>query len=108
MALERASVAVLAVLLSLVCVTASVAKDVPAPAASAVVTSTIRPAPDESQLTTLTTYRNSAGVIVHSPARSKSGAAPAGASARCQDGTYSFSQHRSGTCSHHGGVNSWL
>jgi hypothetical protein len=30
-------------------------------------------------------------------------AAPAGATARCRDGTYSFSQHRSGTCSHHGG-----
>jgi hypothetical protein len=35
-------------------------------------------------------------------------AAPAGATARCRDGTYSFSQHRSGTCSHHGGVATWL
>ena len=34
--------------------------------------------------------------------------APAGATARCRDGTYSFSQHRSGTCSHHGGVATWL
>lgn len=32
---------------------------------------------------------------------------PAGASARCGDGTYSFSQHRRGTCSHHGGVSTW-
>ncbi len=34
--------------------------------------------------------------------------APAGATARCHDGTYSFSQHHSGTCSHHGGVAAWL
>ncbi len=32
---------------------------------------------------------------------------PAGATAKCADGTYSFSQHRSGTCSHHGGVTQW-
>jgi hypothetical protein len=36
------------------------------------------------------------------------GSTPAGATARCRDGTYSFSQHRSGTCSHHGGVAAWL
>jgi hypothetical protein len=30
--------------------------------------------------------------------------APPGATARCRDGSYSYSQHRSGTCSHHGGV----
>lgn len=33
---------------------------------------------------------------------------PAGATALCRDGTYSFSQHRRGTCSHHGGVEKWL
>lgn len=33
---------------------------------------------------------------------------PPGATARCRDGTYSFSRHRSGTCSHHGGVAVWL
>ncbi len=35
-------------------------------------------------------------------------AAPSGATARCRDGTYSFSAHRSGTCSHHDGVSAWL
>ncbi|MEN9557829.1 MAG: hypothetical protein RL141_198 [Candidatus Parcubacteria bacterium] len=30
-----------------------------------------------------------------------------GASARCEDGTYSFSESRRGTCSHHGGVAEW-
>src|SRR6516165_9521717 len=33
---------------------------------------------------------------------------PPGATALCRDGTYSFSRHRSGTCSHHGGVARWL
>jgi hypothetical protein len=33
---------------------------------------------------------------------------PPGATARCRDGTYSYSKHRSGTCSQHGGVAQWL
>lgn len=33
---------------------------------------------------------------------------PAGACAECNDGTYSYSQNRRGTCSHHGGVKRWL
>jgi endonuclease YncB( thermonuclease family) len=33
---------------------------------------------------------------------------PAGATAICNDGTYSYSQNRRGTCSHHGGVKTWL
>ncbi len=47
-----------------------------------------------------------AGFVVVGSAAGGSG--PAGATARCRDGTYSFSQHRSGTCSHHGGVAAWL
>ncbi len=35
-------------------------------------------------------------------------AAPPGATALCHDGTYSYSKHHSGTCSHHGGVAKWL
>ncbi|WP_083528068.1 DUF3761 domain-containing protein [Curtobacterium ammoniigenes] len=34
--------------------------------------------------------------------------APSGATAKCNDGTYSFSQSRRGTCSSHGGVAAWL
>jgi len=52
------------------------------------------------------TYVNSQGNTVCSPYQSN--AAPAGATAQCRDGSYSFSQSRSGTCSHHGGVASWL
>lgn len=37
-----------------------------------------------------------------------SNAIPTGATAECRDGSYSFSQHRRGTCSHHGGVSTWL
>jgi len=41
-------------------------------------------------------------------AAAPTGAAPANATALCKDGTYSMSQHRSGTCSRHGGVQTWL
>ena len=51
-------------------------------------------------------YRNTYGNCVLSPVQAAT--APAGASAQCVDGTYSFSQTRRGTCSHHGGVASWL
>jgi hypothetical protein len=50
-------------------------------------------------------YRNSRGNCVRRPVRSHR--PPAGASARCRDGTYSFSQSRRGTCSWHGGVATW-
>ena len=33
---------------------------------------------------------------------------PNGATAKCRDGTMSFSAHRSGTCSRHGGVAQWF
>lgn len=54
------------------------------------------------------TYVNTYGNTVHSPAYSTDNSVPAGASAQCRDGTYSFSQSRRGTCSHHGGVARWL
>jgi hypothetical protein len=52
------------------------------------------------------TYLNSKGEIVKRPENCAS--APKGATAQCGDGTYSFSQSRRGTCSHHGGVARWL
>lgn len=51
-------------------------------------------------------YTNSYGNTVQSPTRYKK--VPAGATALCRDGSYSFSQSRRGTCSHHGGVAKWL
>ncbi|WP_413624394.1 DUF3761 domain-containing protein [Luteibacter sp. Lutesp34] len=53
-------------------------------------------------------YVNRQGQSVHRPAHTDSGRAPAGASAQCRDGTFSFSANRRGTCSHHGGVAQWL
>lgn len=35
-------------------------------------------------------------------------AVPAGATARCEDGTYSQAKNRSGACSTHGGVAKWI
>jgi hypothetical protein len=53
-------------------------------------------------------YTNSQGNKVRSPTRTADNQPPANASAECRDGTYSFSQSRRGTCSHHGGVARWL
>ena len=64
--------------------------------------------PDEANLSNHNTNTNRDGNTVHAPARSLSGKAPEGATARCRDATYSFSRHRSGTCSRHGGVADWL
>jgi len=33
---------------------------------------------------------------------------PQGVTAICEDGSYSYSEHRQGTCSHHGGVKQWI
>ncbi|SAK94281.1 hypothetical protein AWB79_07076 [Caballeronia hypogeia] len=67
-----------------------------------------QPRPDESDLDSHGHYTNRDGNSIHSPAHSRSGAVPQGATARRSDGSYSFSQHRSGTCSRHGGVASGL
>lgn len=48
-------------------------------------------------------YKNVNGTCVHRPA-----AIPVGATARCRDGSYSYSKHASGTCSGHGGVRVWI
>ncbi|WP_328668826.1 DUF3761 domain-containing protein [Streptomyces sp. NBC_00328] len=42
--------------------------------------------------------------VGRTPASGGSQQAPVGATALCGDGTYSYSAHRRGTCSHHGGV----
>ncbi|ACC74806.1 DUF3761 domain-containing protein [Paraburkholderia phymatum] len=63
--------------------------------------------PDESDLTNHGHYVNHDGHNVHSPSRTKDGAVRPGATAHCADGSYSFSQHHSGTCSRHGGVAEW-
>jgi hypothetical protein len=49
-------------------------------------------------------YVNSSGHWVHSPS---CGSEPDRKEAICRDGSVSFSEHRSGMCSHHGGVEHW-
>jgi hypothetical protein len=51
-------------------------------------------------------YVNSRGHCVRRPVQADR--VPTGATAKCRDGTYSFSQSRRGTCSWHGGVATWL
>lgn len=50
-------------------------------------------------------YTNVSNHRVRRPAFASS--RPHGASAHCSDGSWSFSEHARGTCSHHGGVASW-
>ena len=64
--------------------------------------------PDEAKLESHQHYHSRRdGCDVHGPAKTRDGAKPEGASARCRDGTWSFSHSRSGTCSRHGGVERW-
>jgi Protein of unknown function (DUF3761) len=63
--------------------------------------------PDEAQLNRHECYVNTYGDCVHAPAGDPFGV-PKGATAKCRDGDYSFSKHRSGTCSSHHGVADWL
>lgn len=77
-----------------------------APVAAADTTPVALPQPSQSTSCTDGTYTNSAGNTVCRPETSST--VPAGATAQCADGTYSFSQSSRGTCSHHGGVAQWL
>lgn len=78
------------------------------PAAQAKAPPRYQGSPDESQLIEHGSYTNKAGNQVHSPAHTKDGNVPSGASAKCRDGSYSFSRSHRGTCSRHGGVSAWL
>ena len=78
------------------------------PAAHAKRPPAVHTEPDKSALVEHGHYRNKRGDDVHSPAHTKDGKAPTGASAKCSDGSYSFSTSRSDTCSGHHGVTAWL
>lgn len=68
----------------------------------------IRGEPDEAKLTRHCCYVNTYGHEVHAPAMKLDGTRPLRATVQCRDGYYSFSEHRSGTCSSHGGVQQWF
>jgi len=76
------------------------------PTANASATGNAKHKPEEGNCTDNGTYVNSQGQSVPRPENCS--AAPKGATAKCRDGSYSFSQSRRGTCSHHGGVAKWL
>jgi len=65
-------------------------------------------APSDDAEGAVESYVDVDGDTVRSPVASADGTIPDGASAQCRDGSYSFSRHRQGTCSHHGGVDTWL
>ena len=73
-----------------------------------------QPASDESAAAPATAPTTGAPAAAHSsasksaPTATPSNTDPTGATAKCKDGTYSKSKHRSGTCSSHGGVAEWL
>ena len=88
----------------------TVTKTTPAPSKTTPAPSTYKePVKSPYQTPTPTepvrTYTNTYGNTVQSPTHYNS--RPSGASAQCRDGSYSFSQSRRGTCSHHGGVAEW-
>jgi hypothetical protein len=72
----------------------------------ATATGTAKPKQGQVKCTNNGTYVNSKGQTVSRPENCL--APPRGATAQCRDGSYSFSQSRRGTCSHHGGVGKWL
>jgi|WetSurMetagenome_2_1015567.scaffolds.fasta_scaffold12169_5 hypothetical protein len=64
-----------------------------------------RPHHDLDRCYTASHYTNVSGHCVHRPELVRS--EPLGWTAQCRDGSYSLSEHRRGTCSHHGGVARW-
>lgn len=62
---------------------------------------------DESLLHEHRYYANRSAPVVQSLAQVRSSGVPVGATAHCVDGTYSFSQQHSDTCSQNGGVAEW-
>ena len=76
------------------------------PTTNAAATGNAKPKPGQANCTNNGTYVNNKGQTVPRPENCS--AAPKGAAAQCRDGSYSFSQTRRGTCSHHGGVAKWL
>ena len=75
------------------------------------------PAPTEITVPTIIPFSTSIPIPTMTPVifismyptiASSSSSYPAGVTAICKDGTYSYSQHHQGTCSHNGGVKQWL
>jgi uncharacterized protein DUF3761 len=83
-----------------------VQKGATAPAAAA--TATAAPAAAASTSAAAPAAAKSSTASKSAPTTTTGNTDPTGATAKCKDGTYSKSQHHSGTCSSHGGVAEWL
>ena len=75
--------------------------------ASAALTPPAHPVTPAPKPAATTTTHAATSTATKAPTTSAIGA-PAGATAKCRDGTWSMSKTHSGSCSHHGGVASWL
>ena len=73
-------------------------------------TGIVDPDPERTTTATATAAASTAATAaaLRGDTCSRPAGAPATATAVCNDGTYSFSQNRSGTCSSHGGVRCWI
>jgi hypothetical protein len=80
---------------------ATAAAPAPAAAPAAAAPASATPAPAATAAKTSTAAKSA-------PTATAGNTDPTGATAKCKDGTYSKSAHRSGTCSSHGGVAEWL
>jgi len=94
----RYVIAIAALLLSVACSSVAFSATTPPPVA-------LNPQPEPPGVTDAT--------LPPGPCRTENGKfkkceVPAGATAKCKDGTFSAHKTRAGTCSHHGGVTKWL
>jgi hypothetical protein len=79
-----------------------------APAAAAPAAAPAAPAAPVKKATPATPAAAAPAAAKSAPTATAGNTDPTGATAKCKDGTYSKSQHHSGTCSSHGGVAEWL
>ncbi len=84
---------------------AAKAAEAPAAAAPAAAATATAAAPAAKAAVTKTAP---AAASTKAPTAAADASDPAGATAKCKDGTFSHSKHHSGTCSRHGGVGEWL
>jgi hypothetical protein len=64
------------------------------------------PAPPKDDPSSHRYYTSSDGSAVHGPTK-QTNVSYGPVTADCRDGTHSYSHHRQGTCSGHGGVSHW-
>jgi uncharacterized protein DUF3761 len=88
---------------------ASLATESPPPTATNAPSQTFSPAITNAPAETFTALPTRTPIPTSTPVPELPTLNPLqGITAICNDGSYSYSQHRQGTCSHHGGVKEWI